>query len=199
MAITTYAELQTAMTNWSHRADLASILPDFITLAEAKFNRELRTRDMETTDTLTPTAGVCTLPTDYLSLRRLYINSSAPIELEYLPPEQFYIKYPITVGGSKYYTIEGASIILSDRTSSSDVKILYYQKIPNLAANSTNWLLTSHPDLYLSAAMAELSDYIKDDKGIQKWNGKAAILLESLNGSDFLGKYSGSAMRVIAA
>jgi hypothetical protein len=198
MAISNYSELQTAMTNWSHRADLTTVLPDFILLAEVKFNRELRTRNMETSSTLTPTAGVCTLPTDYLSLRRAYINTSVPIELEYIPPEQFYLKYPVTAGGSKYFTIEGDSLLLADRGSTT-VKILYYKTIPDLASNSTNWLLTAHPDLYLSVAMAELSDYIKDDKGIQKWNAKAIGLLDSLNGSDWLGKYSGSAMRVIAA
>jgi hypothetical protein len=198
MAISTYAELQTSLAGWSHRADLTSVLPDFIVLAEAKLNRELRTREMEAETTLTPVAGVCTLPADYLSLRRVYDDHTVPIELEYLPPEQFWLKYPITVGGSKYFTIEGSSLILSDRGSSA-INVLYYQVVPPLASNSTNWLLTSHPDLYLSAAMAELSDYIKDDKGIQKWNSKAQVLLDSLKGSDWLGKYSGSAMRVIAA
>jgi hypothetical protein len=47
--------------------------------------------------------------------------------------------------------------------------------------------------------MAELSDYIKDNNGVQKWNSKAMALLESVKGSDWLGKYSGSAMRVTAA
>jgi hypothetical protein len=198
MAISTYAELQTALENWSHRTDLTSVLPDFIVLAEAKLNRELRTRQMELETTLTPTAGVCTLPTDYLSLRRAYINTSVPVELEYLPPEQFRLKYPVTAGGSKYFTIEGESLLLADRGSTA-VKILYYQTLPDLATNSTNWLLTAHPDLYLSAAMAELSDYIKDNNGVQKWNAKAVALLESVKGSDWLGKYSGSAMRVTAA
>jgi hypothetical protein len=198
MAISNYSELQTALENWSHRADLTSVLPDFIVLAEAKLNRELRTRQMELETTLTPVAGVCTLPTDYLSLRRAYINTSVPVELEYLPPEQFRLKYPVTAGGSKYFTIEGESLLLADRGSTA-VKILYYQTLPDLATNSTNWLLTAHPDLYLSVAMAELSDYIKDNNGVQKWNSKAMALLESVKGSDWLGKYSGSAMRVTAA
>jgi hypothetical protein len=125
MAISNYSELQTALENWSHRADLTSVLPDFIVLAEAKLNRELRTRQMELETTLTPVAGVCTLPTDYLSLRRAYINTSVPVELEYLPPEQFRLKYPVTAGGSKYFTIEGESLLLADRGSTA-VKILYY-------------------------------------------------------------------------
>ena len=48
MAITTYAELQTAVKNWSKRNDLDSIIPDFIRLAELRVNRNLRIRKMET-------------------------------------------------------------------------------------------------------------------------------------------------------
>ena len=47
MAITTYAELQTALDNWLARTDLQSRTPEFITLAEARMNRELETRSQE--------------------------------------------------------------------------------------------------------------------------------------------------------
>jgi hypothetical protein len=50
MAISTYAELQTAAANWLGRADLTSRIPEFVALAEAKFNRTLRIRDMITKD-----------------------------------------------------------------------------------------------------------------------------------------------------
>lgn len=198
MAITTYSELQTAIISWSHRSDLASIIPDFIVFAEAKFQRYLRTRQMETASTLTPASGIATLPTDFLELRRIYINTSTPTELEYIPPEQFYLKFPVTAGGSKYFTIEGDSILLADRGSTT-VKILYYAKIPDLATNSTNWLLTLAPDLYLYASMVELSDYIKNDSEVAKWNAKAQEAANSVTESDKRGKFSGSAMRVIAA
>lgn len=200
MSITNNTELQTAIMKWLSRTgdtNLTALAPDFIMLAEAKFNRELRTRDMETSTTLTPSSGVCTLPTDYLSMRRVYRNTSTPVELEYITPEEFYIKYPITVGGSRYYTIEGNTILLADRGSTS-VKVLYYKTIPALASNSSNWLLTAHPDLYLSATLAEAYDVIKKEALVQKWNAKTIAIADSLKGSDWLGKYSGSAMRVIA-
>jgi len=38
MAISTYSELQTAVKNWSKRADLDSMIPDFIRLAELRVN-----------------------------------------------------------------------------------------------------------------------------------------------------------------
>ena len=202
MAITTYAELQTSLANWLSRADQTANLPDFVALAEAKFNRELRTRNMELSATITPVERVAALPSDFLELRRIYINSAVPQELEYLPPEQFWIQYPAAasnpLGPSKYYTIEGSNIRLSDNTG-TDIVVLYYQKIPALAANSTNWLLTNHPDLYMAGALAEAYDLIKNEALAAKWTTKMIALMEYIRESDWRGKYSGSAMRVTSA
>ena len=51
MAIGTYAELQTAVANWLDRGDLTDRIQEFIDLAEARINRNLRLRLMETTAT----------------------------------------------------------------------------------------------------------------------------------------------------
>ena len=47
MAISNYSELQTAVANWLDRDDLTARIPEFIALAEARFNRVLRLRSME--------------------------------------------------------------------------------------------------------------------------------------------------------
>ena len=201
--ISTYSELQTSVTSWLSRTnDTASIAlyPDFITLAEAKFNRSLRTREMEASATVAASNGVVALPADYLEIRRLYIDGSVKKELEYLTPETFYLSFPSNTGNSKYYTIEGANIILADQSTSANVMILYYQKIPALSGSNTyNWLLTAHPDLYLASVLSEAYGVIKNDAQEQKWYQKAVATAESILSSDKKGKYSGSAMRVIAA
>ena len=46
MAITAYAELQTATANWLDRTDLTARIPEFIELSEANFNRVIRSPDM---------------------------------------------------------------------------------------------------------------------------------------------------------
>ena len=40
MAITTYAELKTAISNWLDRTDLDDRIPEFIALAEARHRRD---------------------------------------------------------------------------------------------------------------------------------------------------------------
>lgn len=203
MAITNYSDLQTSVTNWLSRTNdtnLQALYPDFITLAEAKFNRALRTRNQEASSTITPANGVCALPTDFLSIRRLYINRDAKVELEYLPPEQFYLKFPSGEANSRYYTIEGANILLADQSTTTDLIVLYYQKIPALTVSNTiNWLLTSHPDLYLYATLAEAYDVIKNEAQAQKFYNKTFEIYSQLRASDIDGKFSGSAMRVIGA
>lgn len=203
MAITNYSELQTSVTNWLSRTNdtnLIALYPDFITMAESKFNRVLRTRNQETSASIAPVLGVVALPADYLEARRLFIDSDAKVELEYIPPENFYIKFSTGESGSKYYTIEGANILLADKVIAVNVNLLYYQKIPALSvSNTTNWLLTNHPDMYLYATLAEAYDVIKNEAQAQKWSGKATEVYRQIEAADIGGKFSGSAMRVIAS
>ena len=44
MAITNYTELKSSLADWLNRSDLTTVIPDFITLAESQFNREIRNR-----------------------------------------------------------------------------------------------------------------------------------------------------------
>ena len=47
MALDTYANLKTAIADFLNRDDLTSSIDDFIDLAEAQMNREVRHWDME--------------------------------------------------------------------------------------------------------------------------------------------------------
>jgi hypothetical protein len=203
MSITNYTELQTTIASWMSRSDLNSLIPDFVTLAEAKFNRDLRTRNMEAIVSITPTNGVCALPADFLQARRVYVNADQPYELEYLTPETFYKKYPVlttwSIGPSQYYTIQGSSLYLSDIASGNNISLLYYQEIPDLATNSTNWLLTNHPDLYLYGALFESTNKTKNREDRQFFADAMNVVLGQIAKSDKHGKFSGSAMRVIAS
>ena len=66
MAFSNYTELQTSVADWLDRDDLTARIPDFITLAEARFNRLLRIRSMETEAEQVTVAGTrsYSLPTD---------------------------------------------------------------------------------------------------------------------------------------
>ena len=52
MALGTFTELKDAIADWLDRSDLTARIPDFIALAEARINRELRIRPMEVRSTM---------------------------------------------------------------------------------------------------------------------------------------------------
>ena len=78
MAISTKAELHTAVANWLNRSDLTSRISEFIVLAEAQLNRLLRTREMLTRSTTSTADQYVSLPTDFLEMMNIELTSTTP-------------------------------------------------------------------------------------------------------------------------
>lgn len=154
MALATYSDLLTAVGAWLNRTDLTATIPDFIRLAESEFNRVLRTVEMEATTSLTVTSGAVAVPADFLGVRSLYIANAT---LDYITPGE--ALEDASTGVPAYYTIIEGQFIF--RPSQSTTATLYYsQSIPALTvSNTTNWLMTKHPDLYLFATLAQAEFY----------------------------------------
>jgi hypothetical protein len=175
MAITSYSTLQDAITTWAMRAgdtDFEAQVPDFITAAEQMFNYgfgdipALRVSEMETSDTLTPTDGVATLPDDFLELRSVRSNSSPNASMGGLVSPDFGVDeyaYSSASATPNGYVLSGGTIITYPH-GTSDIIVSYYAKIPALSdANPTNWLLTKAPMVYLYGALLHAAPYMMDD------------------------------------
>lgn len=206
MSITTYTNLQTSVSDWLQRADMASRIPDFVTMFEAVCNRRLRLREMETSVGITLgtptyalltetgdelvteadpdidlTAGAADLPTDYLTWRRVTWTGSPRTELEYVHPSILSAWYPTTPSGiPQHFTIEGSTLKVRPTDSASMIEFDYYQRIPDLATNSTNWLLTAHPDLYLSGTLYEAFSFIPELEKALLWKARRDELFEEI-------------------
>ena len=78
MALSTFSELKTEIANYVDRSDLTNQIPTFIKLAEARINRLLRVRIMETVKIISLISGVkrYPLPSDYLQLRTIQYDTS---------------------------------------------------------------------------------------------------------------------------
>lgn len=198
MAITNYSELVTAIHDWlAGRSDLADFTPDFITLAEQIFNYgtdkvpPLRIRDMETVDDLTPSSGICTLPSDYLQYRRVVEKSSPRRRLDYLEPSSADTLYPSRMSGpANHFTIVGNSLYTFP-LASNDIELTYYAKIPGLSeANPTNWLLTKAPGVYLRAALVHAADFIKDEAEMTRQAALLVTLVNGMNSADQMANYA---------
>lgn len=189
MAIDTYSNLQTSLQNWLARsdADIMSRIPDFIALAEASFNREVKHWRMAAQATLVTVVDTETiaLPTDTAEVRAAVIETSTKVVLTLVTPQQLATNWPdYSTGVPIEYSIIGSNLHLG-RTPDAvyNLKLTYYQKIPALADDATtNWLLTYNPDLYLYGALLQAAPYLRDNNSISTWAEfykKGMIELES--------------------
>lgn len=187
MSISTYADLQTSVASWLHRDDLTALIPDFITLAEAKLNRRLRLRAQETTTTGTVSASVA-LPSGFAQVIALTVTSGSDTY-----PVLYKTASEITGDNSNtyYYTIIGDNIVFDPVESGYTYELTYYAKFDALSS-SVNWLLTNAPDVYLYATLMESAPYLKNDPRIQVWSGLLENAIKDLETQNNNAKYGNS-------
>ncbi len=168
MAITTYAELQTALGDWLNRADLDQKIPDFIRLAESTLNDVLRSADMVTQSTSIPiTSGRATLPADALEIVYAQVASSEDEPLEQITPQQLTMLRRTrtrNAANPRFYAIVGRDIVVTPTPASGSLDLDYYQRLPVLSdSNTTNWLLTDSPHIYLYTSLLHATPFLMDD------------------------------------
>ena len=195
MAISTYSELKTSIANWLNRSDLTSeISGDFIKLAEADFNAKLRIRQMEQIDTLTVNAETITVPSGFIGVRSLYLLvSNVKYPLEYITPSNmFEIKGGSRTGRPRAYTIESDNGTEQFRFGPSpDTSytgyLSYYKAIPTLSdSNTSNYILASHPAIYLYGALYHASNFLGgiEPNQAQNWLAMYSSALERCENND---------------
>ena len=206
MAISTFAELKTALANFSDRSDLTSRLGEFVALAETRIfygsqeapfvSDPLRIRAMETSTDLTISSQTVALPTRYLGLRRQYISGDNGLKINMVSPDAFWGNHAgSTDSGRPFeYTIEGEYFVFGPSPDATYTgKLLYWQKFAALSADGdTNWLLTNAPGAYLQGALIELYAYLKagDDKADA--HKAFAGVINALNMADKSDRFAGS-------
>lgn len=168
MAITTYAELQTAIGDWLNRADLDQKIPDFIRLAESTLNDVLRSADMVTQETsIAISSGRATLPADALEIVYAQVASAEDEPLEQITPQQLTMLRRTRTrdaANPRFFAIIGRDIVVTPTPASGSIDIDYYQRIPALTgSNTTNWLLDDAPHMYLYTSLLHATPFLMDD------------------------------------
>lgn len=164
MAITTFFELKEAIGNWMNkRSALADRIPEFIALAEARFRRRIEDADQEASATITLTNGAGPLPANFGRL--ISVNDSTIGRVEYVSESQF-ADYDATVTASSpvIFTISEGQVKALPAGNGS-LSIIYKLGLPALSdANTTNWLLTRAPDIYLFGSLVQAEFYGWNDE-----------------------------------
>lgn len=196
MAITTYSDLQTTVANYLARSDLTVQIPDFIRLAEIRLRRDLRIRQMMNAATTTTTGGDATvaLPSDFLEVRDLVVQTNPVRPVNYISPSVFSRNARVTESGVPLdYTILATEFKFAPVPDTAyTLEIVYYAAPPYLTnSNTNNVFLANCPDLLLYASLVEAEPYLMNDSRIQVWAGMYDRGVASLNTSDESAQYSG--------
>lgn len=192
MSINTYATLQTAVSNWLARDDLSDRIPEFISLSEAKFNRDLRSNLMEKRSTTTVDLAAddpefISLPSNFQTMRRIRLSG-----VEGKPRLQFRsgaqmdeLRYGSTnvTGRPQFFGVVGDELeLLPTPDLAYAIEMVYRAKITALSdVNTTNWLLDLAPDLYLYGALMESAPYMKEDSRLVIWSAAYKYAIDGLN------------------
>jgi hypothetical protein len=165
----TFAALKSAVSDWLARSDLTDAqLSDCVLMFEAEANRILRVRNMETSETFTTTSGVKDISAfNMLAWRSLTWEGSTSFEVEYVHPSIMRGYYPNSDDGvPHYFTIEEDNLTTRPVDDSTSLTLRFWQPIPALTStNTTNWLLTKHPDTYLAGTLYCAYKFLRDVEG----------------------------------
>jgi len=165
----TYSELKDEIANFLNRSDLTSQMDFFIDQTEAELNRRLRVSTMVKRATATASGQYITVPTDWLEAINIVLTGSPYSPLFQLSIESMdvYRKSINSATGSPVYfamvddTIELCPAPDTDR----EVELTYYAKITALSgSNTTNFLSTGSPDVYLYGCLKNASVYLMEDE-----------------------------------
>ena len=191
MALANYTDLTASIAAWLDRTDLTSVIPDFVALFEANANTEgaIRTQFNRTSTSLTTTNGTnyVSTPSDFLSVDSALVTvPGGPFEV--LSPfggaAAMYTSYPsaaVAKNRPKGYINLASKLELAPVPDATyTITLYYYQKIPALVTNTTNWLITNAPQAYLSMCLSFGKAKMEDYQGAALLRSTALQTLEDL-------------------
>ena len=196
-----YSELKAAVADFLNRQDLTSVIPTFIKFCEADLNRKLRHRNMLERATATLDDQYTELPSDFLEAKNVQLNATPPVGLRYITTDHAdLLRQGVysSEGQPVYYTIIGDTLeSVPTPGSEYTIELAYYKAFTALSGESdTNWLLTSHPDVYVYGALIHAAPYLKDDERIPTWVGLYEKAISDLKAESEKAEYSGSVLQM---
>jgi hypothetical protein len=180
-------------------------IKEFISLAEATLNRNEAIRDERFETAFTLDQEIVSLPNDFREPLSLTFDDDVRFgPIEFVPPEMLPGK-KAQLGLSDFPRFasivdDGTKLRLApvpDRAYLTNLN--YITKLVSLSADTgetVNWLLSSHPDVYLYATLVESAPYLKDDERMPLWKQELADRLEELRRLKERQRLGGNAPRI---
>jgi len=197
----TFSTLKTAIADFLNRDDLTAIIPTWIELSEADYNRRIRHYKMEKRATAEIDTQYSATPADWMETVRFQIVDGATFPLE-LASNSAMMDMRRNVANatgrpSHYVFVDGQFEVFPTPSQAFTTELIYYSKLEALSAsNASNWLLASHPDLYLYGALTHSAPFLGEDARLQVWSALAERALNEITNEDKAAKYNGTGLRL---
>ena len=195
MSLANYSDLKASIANFLARSDLTDEIPDFISLCEARMSRELDSRSQEATTQITTVASTesYTLPTNFREVRVVKIDKSPVKVLHSLSPNDLYTQYSSTGNGTpEAFSIIGEKLYLRPVPDSEmTIDVLYGGSVSALSdSNTTNTLLTRHPDSYLYGSLVAAHTFLLDEARASQYDALFSRSLDEIQKDADQSRYS---------
>lgn len=181
MALSTYDELKSSISDWTVRSDLSAVLDDFIDLTEAMFRFEPRPPDdadmggvrvgiATETGSLTVWQDYIAIPSDFMTALSLDLTGETGRRLTYIGSDSMPAVYQEGNGLPSYWTVTDNIDFDKSADSAYPYELKYYANVvPLSSSNQTNTILTNYPNVYLAGCLYFAFDYIGDNDNSNKW------------------------------
>lgn len=169
---TTYTGLKAEVADLYPRADIVAGVDNYIARAEAEFNRVLRLPQMITTNlALAASSRFTNLPAGFLEMQRVQLNvGGRRTRLDFIGEEYAPKVTDGSTGTPRWWDVIGMQLeLLPAPGASISLDISYWAAITSIIGGDPNFLLTSHPDLYLYRTLLEAAIARSDDKRIARY------------------------------
>lgn len=203
MAITTYSELKSSIADYLNRDDLTSVIPTFISLAEAQMDREVRHYRMIERASGQIDSRYSQIPNGWIETVRFNIatgdGAETRLELTSLDDmSQLRENGDNIADKPTHYALVGETFELFPTPDQEyEIQLIYYERIPKLSdSNTSNWLLEIAPDAYLHGSLMQSAPYLKDDARMQVWASNYASALATVNLDNERARFGGSGIRI---
>ena len=200
MALTNFTGLKASIADFLNRDDLTSVIPDFVALAEAQINRDVRHWKMEARSSgqQSNLDEYMQIPADWVETIRLHLTGSGTTVVNLVSRDAMADKRAANENAtgtpSMYTHANGQFQLFPTPSQDTDFELLYYQKIPSLITNTDNWLLLEAPDVYLYGALLHSAPYLAEDARLAVWAQLYSAAIQRLNQTSEDAMFSGSGL-----
>ncbi len=198
--VTNYATLQAHIADTLNRSDLTGVIPNFIQQFEAQAKRDMRLVKFTDRGSFSVSADGVSLPSDLYRLESWYHDGATyfgPIQIVG-PDEIGRLKGAYGDTGVPQFAaiVDGVARFAPEPDATYYTKMTYHRTVTDLSnTNTTNWLLTQAPDIYLYGALAESAPYLKDDERVGLWKTLLEERVETLHMANVDAQFGGSIAR----